>query len=170
MHLIAFPQVEYEWMANPYQNMINNEILCNLYEKNAAEHGLNLEKIVENGPAFSTDMGNLSHLIPSIHPIFNIGTEVPPHTRGFATAAGEQTWKILNNAFFQFIRVHECRQPAISSVECIPMNLRKHVMVWIFSNHVYNSYLLPVVSIAENKIDSELNIIFTCSRHNCRVM
>ncbi|RKT88594.1 amidohydrolase [Saccharopolyspora antimicrobica] len=36
----------------------------------------------------STDMGNVSHVVPSIHPsIAIIGCEHPPHTRGFAAAA-----------------------------------------------------------------------------------
>ena len=98
---IASAQVEYEWRPNPYQNMISNDILCNLYEKNAAVYGLHFEKIAGNGPAFSTDMGNVSHLIPAIHSIFNIGTEVPPHARDFAKAAGKQNqnWEKSNALF-----------------------------------------------------------------------
>lgn len=39
-------------------------------------------------PAGSTDMGNVSHVVPSIHPTFYIGTDVASHTRAFALAAG----------------------------------------------------------------------------------
>ncbi|KAF5023414.1 hypothetical protein F66182_4514 [Fusarium sp. NRRL 66182] len=39
----------------------------------------------------STDMGNVTYLVPGIHPMFSIGTEDPmiqPHTSEFAAAAG----------------------------------------------------------------------------------
>ena len=99
--VIAFPQVEYQWSPNPEENMINNGILCSLYEKDAAVYGLNFEKTSEKLPVFSTDMGNVSHLVPSIHPVFKIGTEVPLHTKGFAKAAGE--WNQILH-FFKFTR------------------------------------------------------------------
>ena len=35
----------------------------------------------------STDMGNVSHVVPSIHPMFAIPTEAGNHTPGFTAAA-----------------------------------------------------------------------------------
>lgn len=39
-------------------------------------------------PAGSSDMGNVSQIIPSIHPFFGIGTQAANHTRQFTEAAG----------------------------------------------------------------------------------
>ena len=36
----------------------------------------------------STDMGNVSHVVPSIHPMICLARDVAPHTREFAAAAG----------------------------------------------------------------------------------
>ena len=47
-------------------------------------HGLQPGQPVPSG---STDMGNVSHVVPSIHPRFYIGTNVASHTREFAEAA-----------------------------------------------------------------------------------
>jgi amidohydrolase len=41
------------------------------------------------GAGGSTDMGNVSEVVPSIHPMIGLlGTQAPPHTTGFAEAAG----------------------------------------------------------------------------------
>lgn len=37
----------------------------------------------------ATDMGNVSHRIPSIHPVFRIVTTAQNHTREFQEAAGK---------------------------------------------------------------------------------
>ena len=37
----------------------------------------------------STDMGNVTQIIPGIHPMFCIPSTSFPHTRPFATAAGK---------------------------------------------------------------------------------
>ena len=37
----------------------------------------------------STDMGNVSHVIPSIHPKYSIGTTVSNHSKEFTVAAGD---------------------------------------------------------------------------------
>ena len=42
----------------------------------------------ENSSAGSTDMGNVSRVVPSIHPYINIGTGIAGHTREFERAAG----------------------------------------------------------------------------------
>ncbi|KAH7941558.1 hypothetical protein HPB49_014894 [Dermacentor silvarum] len=35
----------------------------------------------------STDAGNVSHVLPTLHPIFDIGASVMPHTKAFGEAA-----------------------------------------------------------------------------------
>lgn len=76
----------------PYLNHINNKALSDVYFDNARAVGIDFDKYgVKPGqtvPSGSTDMGNVSHVVPSIHPTFYIGTDVASHTRAFALAAG----------------------------------------------------------------------------------
>ena len=75
--------------------MINNDALCTLYEKNASTFGWETENISGNMPAGSTDMGNVSHVVPSIHPMFRIGSEAVNHTKEFTVASGTYAGLIL---------------------------------------------------------------------------
>ena len=68
--------------------MLNNDTLCTLYEKNASTFGWENDPNAASVLSGSTDMGNVSHVIPSIHPKFRIGTEVANHTKEFAAASG----------------------------------------------------------------------------------
>ncbi|KAK2179011.1 hypothetical protein NP493_519g05089 [Ridgeia piscesae] len=64
--------------------------MTSVYRDNMARYG------VEEPPAdhlawkqvASSDVGNVSHAVPSIAPVFAIGTRDMPHSRGFAEAAG----------------------------------------------------------------------------------
>ena len=75
-----------------YMNLRANETLCQTF---VDEMGAIDEKVMlhELGGLFnaSTDMGNVSHTVPSFHGAFAIPTEpgVAGHTVGFATAAGK---------------------------------------------------------------------------------
>lgn len=82
-------QVQLKWQDFAYANMLDDPVLCTAYKdlahgigRSVAEPGLEV-KVVG-----STDMGNVSHLVPSIHPMIAI-TEpgVPIHTAEFAEAA-----------------------------------------------------------------------------------
>lgn len=72
--------------------MITNSIVANLYTKNAEM--LNFTQVAADHPQLkmaggSTDMGNVSHTVPSIHVQFGISPEnVNIHTREFAAYAG----------------------------------------------------------------------------------
>ena len=79
-----------------YQNMITNKCLAELYTRNAVELGIKLEddEVKASSPTGSTDMGNVSHVVPSIHPMFYIGTLAANHTRDFTTATGEYSCKL----------------------------------------------------------------------------
>ncbi|KAJ8306747.1 hypothetical protein KUTeg_015788 [Tegillarca granosa] len=48
------------------------------------------EKIIKKFGG-STDMGNVSHVLPTIHPEFHIGSDFSSHTKGFTVAAGDET-------------------------------------------------------------------------------
>ncbi|KAL3852164.1 hypothetical protein ACJMK2_015839 [Sinanodonta woodiana] len=80
--------MEYQTVDKPYSALVSNEILSRLYESNLAS----IHK--DDGPSFrsgiygSTDMGNVSRTVPSIHPHFYIGGIAVNHTRDFTIDAG----------------------------------------------------------------------------------
>lgn len=43
----------------------------------------------------STDMGNVSFVVPSIHPMYALDTDAPNHSREFTAAAGKECHRIL---------------------------------------------------------------------------
>lgn len=64
--------------------------MAGLFEENGGQLGIEFDQREEIRTKFggSTDMGNVSHVVPSIHPKFYIGTTVSNHSKGFTTAAG----------------------------------------------------------------------------------
>jgi amidohydrolase len=79
-----------EWKNYPYDDLLTNGPLDGLYAANAASLGRVVEAR-ETRPSFmgSTDMGNVSHLVPSIHPMIKAAPDgVAIHTAEFATHAG----------------------------------------------------------------------------------
>ncbi|XP_053397941.1 xaa-Arg dipeptidase-like [Mercenaria mercenaria] len=73
--------------------MKNNKTMSDVYHRNAKELGVDFDKHgvahhADNVPSGSTDMGNVSYEVPSIHPMFYIGTDAVNHTKGFAVASG----------------------------------------------------------------------------------
>lgn len=72
-------------------NVIQNKELSGLYTTNLRTLGQDLSISTDGGsevPLGSTDMGNVSYIVPSIHPFYNIGTNALNHTHDFTTAAG----------------------------------------------------------------------------------
>ena len=67
----------------PYLEIINNENLAKLYADNLEGLGRN-DVLLSKELTLSTDMGNVSYIVPSIHPMYAIGSgsEVN-HTREF---------------------------------------------------------------------------------------
>ncbi len=81
-------RLEYKWRDRAYAPMKNNATLAGLFKQNLES----LERRVEAyDPRFgfgSTDMGNVSQVIPSIHPTVAIApSDVSIHTQEFALAA-----------------------------------------------------------------------------------
>ena len=72
--------------------------MADLFDSNATSIGVRLETKPELLQKFggSTDMGNVSHVVPSIHPKFYIGTTVSNHSKPFAHAAGKKFIIIKN--------------------------------------------------------------------------
>ncbi|XP_015240654.1 PREDICTED: peptidase M20 domain-containing protein 2 isoform X1 [Cyprinodon variegatus] len=82
-------QVEIIYPAHTYSNILPNFTLANLYESNGKALGM---KFPEQPASFSgsTDFGNVSFLVPGIHPFFYIGTDALNHTEEYAKAAGAE--------------------------------------------------------------------------------
>ncbi|GIY15292.1 peptidase M20 domain-containing protein 2 [Caerostris extrusa] len=75
--------------ANSYENMVTNKTLGNLFKKYAHKLGQDPDLEEYKNFAFgSTDMGNVSHVLPSIHPFYPIPSEAVNHTTGFTDASG----------------------------------------------------------------------------------
>ncbi|WP_345752061.1 amidohydrolase [Microbacterium rhizophilus] len=78
-------EVLVEERTPPYFSLVSNPVLAELAR--AAYERLGRE--VANEPITgSTDMGNVSHVVPSIHPMVRLVPDGVPHTREFAAAAG----------------------------------------------------------------------------------
>ncbi len=84
--------MEHEWLDPAYEDMVDDGDILAAYAANAATLGRTLEDPESDGPVVgSTDMGNVSHLVPSIHPMIAVaprGTSI--HTAEFAVHAGSE--------------------------------------------------------------------------------
>ena len=74
----------------PYANLVQNPVLSDLYIKHAESLGVAFppKSVQETLVLGSTDMGNVSHTIPSIHPSYKIIADAGNHTREFTKATG----------------------------------------------------------------------------------
>jgi amidohydrolase len=74
------------WHPRPYADVRDNEVLLDLYAANSEALGRPLvAPVASTAVAGSTDMGNVSHAVPSIHPMIQVSTpDVPIHTAAFA--------------------------------------------------------------------------------------
>ena len=65
-----------------YLGLNINSVLAKSYEDNFKKFGVEYEVEKNENPG-STDMGNVSYVVPSIHPVYKIGSGEVNHTRGF---------------------------------------------------------------------------------------
>lgn len=82
--------MDHTWVGHPYADMVTNEHLGAAYALNALSTGRHVTDPRSGGHRVvgSTDMGNVSHLVPSIHPMIACaprGTAI--HTSDFARHA-----------------------------------------------------------------------------------
>jgi len=84
-------RLEYKWGDTYYAPLRNNLTLAQLFSQNMQSLGRKM-KLSDPGKAFgSTDMGNVSQLVPSIHPSVAIAPmEVVTHSPQFASAAASE--------------------------------------------------------------------------------
>ena len=71
-----------KWGKFVYEPMNNNAPMAAAYKANAQTVGRKFLEIPVDSTG-STDMGNVSWVVPSIHPTFNVGMMALNHTPGF---------------------------------------------------------------------------------------
>lgn len=95
-------ELEVTWRHPAFANMVDNEPMIDRYRVNLARTGRAiLEPDGLNEIVGSTDMGNISHIVPSIHPMIGVSPPaVPIHTEDFArfAAAPEGDRAVLDGA------------------------------------------------------------------------
>ncbi|MGI9577758.1 MAG: M20/M25/M40 family metallo-hydrolase, partial [Microthrixaceae bacterium] len=78
-------EMTYEWQDPPYADMVTDDSLIELYCANAEQIGRSVALRTESPVMGSTDMGNVSHDVPSIHPMIAVAPPgVAIHTPDFA--------------------------------------------------------------------------------------
>ncbi|KAI8874974.1 bacterial exopeptidase dimerization domain-containing protein, partial [Backusella circina FSU 941] len=76
--------------SGPIDDVFMNDTMTLLFKKYQMEQGIKFESRsteVSEYASGSTDMGNFSYVVPSIHPHFGIHTNAANHTTGFEKAA-----------------------------------------------------------------------------------
>lgn len=81
---VAGCRMEYNFFEKSYHNMITNPVLSDLYNQNAADLGVEMIP-KEEDLSGSIDMGNVSQVVPAIHPYYEItdGVRMSGHTPEF---------------------------------------------------------------------------------------
>uniref|UniRef100_A0A2K5DI15 Xaa-Arg dipeptidase n=1 Tax=Aotus nancymaae TaxID=37293 RepID=A0A2K5DI15_AOTNA len=84
--------VEIKGGAHDYYNVLPNKSLWKAYMENGKKLGIEFvsEDTMLNGPSGSTDFGNVTFVVPGIHPYFYIGSNALNHTEQYTEAAGSQ--------------------------------------------------------------------------------
>lgn len=82
--------MEHEWIDPAFADMVDNDPMIELYRENLARTGRTLvDPTSLQGIVGSTDMGNVSHVVPSIHPMIGVSPpSVAIHTEDFVRYAG----------------------------------------------------------------------------------
>ncbi|NXC79773.1 P20D2 protein, partial [Cercotrichas coryphoeus] len=86
-------KVEIKGGENDYYNVLPNKSLQKIYKENGKKLGIDFisEDAILNGLSGSTDFGNVTFVVPGIHPYFYIGSDALNHTEQYTEAAGSQT-------------------------------------------------------------------------------
>ncbi len=84
-------------MGHRYKDLVSNPVLVDLYQENSERAGRKMNRVADLPPetSGSTDMGNVSHEVPSIHPMLDLHCyPIVNHQKEFAahtlTDDGEQ--------------------------------------------------------------------------------
>ena len=103
--------IEIDWINEPYADVLDNTPLLEAYMKNSESVGRVINEANDGGVVGSTDLGNVSHVVPSIHPMVKIapkGTAI--HTVDFEKyAKGKEADKgLLDSAKSLAMTVLDC--------------------------------------------------------------
>ncbi|HUF14913.1 MAG TPA: M20 family metallopeptidase [Acidimicrobiia bacterium] len=81
-------RLEIEYEGEPYVDLISNPVMTALFAANCIALGRSMPTFADSGieTSASSDMGNVSHVVPSIHPSLAIETEAVNHQPEFAAA------------------------------------------------------------------------------------
>jgi amidohydrolase len=96
-------EMEIDWQDPAYADMVDNRTMLDLYTANAATTGRTLldPAVVGENVVGSTDMGNVSYLVPSIHPMIKVApAHLSIHTPEFAeyTASADGDQAVIDGA------------------------------------------------------------------------
>lgn len=78
--------VEIKEIGVSYMNLLNNEVLLELAEKNMKELGEPIDVRDAKEGLGSSDIGNISQRIPAFQIMIGVGSQAVPHTEAFAEA------------------------------------------------------------------------------------
>jgi len=109
-------RLEYRWRDRTYAPMKNNATLAQLFSQNLESLGRHVEAFDPRFGFGSTDMGNVSQVVPSIHPTIAIASpEVFIHTQEFASAAASEAGHegLMDAAKAMAMTVADILQPGI---------------------------------------------------------
>lgn len=109
-------RLEYTWKNRPYAPMKNNMTLARLFKQNLESLGRSVDDFDRRSGLGSTDMGNVSQMVPSIHPTIAIAPrEVLMHSPEFATATISEAGQngLLDAAKAMAMTVIDILQPGI---------------------------------------------------------
>ncbi|KAM4694573.1 xaa-Arg dipeptidase [Discoglossus pictus] len=85
-------KVELSTSGHDYFNVLPNKALAKAYIENGKKLGMEFttDDLVLNEPSGSTDFGNVSFVVPGIHPYFYIGSDALNHTEQYTEASGSK--------------------------------------------------------------------------------
>jgi len=109
-------RLEYSWRDRTYAPMKNNATLAQLFSQNLESLGRQVEAFDTRFGFGSTDMGNVSQVVPSIHPTIAIASpEVLIHTPEFAAAAASEAGQegLMDAAKAMAMTVADILQPGM---------------------------------------------------------
>ncbi|NBU60267.1 MAG: M20 family peptidase [Actinobacteria bacterium] len=94
--------VSFDWQKNPFADLVDNIPLLESYIRNAEQFGRRMtSEFLPGTGGGSTDMGNISYLVPSIHPMLQVAPSgVSLHSAAFAdfTKGDEASKAIVEGA------------------------------------------------------------------------
>ncbi|MDG2427813.1 MAG: M20 family metallopeptidase [Acidimicrobiales bacterium] len=103
--------MEIKWVQPSYDEVVDNRVLLDRYIANAAEVGRDVRPSLDHQVVGSTDMGNVSYLVPAIHPMIKVapvGTAI--HTEDFAacSVSDEADRAVLDGAKVMALTMADC--------------------------------------------------------------